>query len=187
MSLRSSLTILSFRLLTSSSAKKEFNNDPKLFYCQLLAAITLTTWLDVIAMKTDAAKEISFDDEHQCGEAKDLFFTPSLRCLHLKIEFLKKAQDFKFWGRNGSKQRVIAMDTLHKYCEESFGLTGNDDKLFEKMWLEIHNLVGDLLKASYLKEVIFERIEFNFTPSVSHLVKKEKKKQNYNFCPQVPA
>ena len=107
----------------------------------MLAAITLTTWLDVIAMKTDAAKEISFDDEHQCGEAKDLFFTPSLRCLHLKIEFLKKAQDFKFWGRNGSKQRVIAMDTLHKYCEESFGLTGNDDKLFEKMWLEIHNLV----------------------------------------------
>ena len=40
---------------------------------------------------------------------------------------------------------------------------------------EIHNLVGDLLKASYLGEEIFERIEFNFTPSVSHLVKKEKK------------
>ena len=39
---------------------------------------------------------------------------------------------------------------------------------------EIHNLVGDLLKASYLGEMIFERIEFNFTPSVSHLVKKEK-------------
>ena len=31
------------------------------------------------------------------------------------------------------------------------------------------------MKASYLEEVIFERIEFNFTPSVSHLVKKEKK------------
>ena len=43
------------------------------------------------------------------------------------------------------------------------------------------------LKASYLEEVIFERIEFNFTPSVSHLVKKGKKMQNYNFCPKVPA
>ena len=52
---------------------------------------------------------------------------------------------------------------------------------------EIHNLVGDLLKASYLGEEIFERIEFNFTPSVSHLVKKEKKNQKYNFCPKVPA
>ena len=47
---------------------------------------------------------------------------------------------------------------------------------------EIHNLVGDLLKASYLKEVIFERIEFNFTPSASHLVKKKKKCKNTIFA-----
>ena len=33
------------------------------------------------------------------------------------------------------------MDTLFKYCEESAQLTENDDKLYRKMWLEIHNLV----------------------------------------------
>ena len=98
--------------------------------------------VDVIAMKTDAAMEYSFDDEKQGDEeASDLFHTPSMRCLQIKKEFLKKARNYKFWGRNWSRQRVIAMDTLFKYCEESIQLTMNDDKLYRKMWLEIHNLV----------------------------------------------
>ena len=87
-------------------------------------------------MKTEEAREYSFDEE-----ASDIFNTPIMRCLQMKKEFLRKARNYKFLGRNGSKQRVFAMDTLFNYCKESIQQTKNDDQLYHKMWLEIHNLV----------------------------------------------
>jgi hypothetical protein len=49
----------------------------------------------------------------------DIFDTPRMQCLKLKTEFLRKVQDYKFWGFNKSRQRVTALETVVRYCRQS--------------------------------------------------------------------
>ena len=68
-------------------------------------------------IKTMVVKDESLEDG--MDEGADIFETPRLRCLKLKTEFLKKARNYKFWGLNKSRQRVIALDTVVRYCRQS--------------------------------------------------------------------
>ena len=56
------------------------------------------------------------------GKTDDIFDTPRARCLKLKTEFLRKARDYKFWGQDKSRQRVIALDNIARYCRQSIEL-----------------------------------------------------------------
>ena len=115
-------------------------------------------------MKTDeAAMEFSSDERDE--EVLDIFNTPSLRCLQLKKEFLKKARNYKFWGRKGSRQRVIAIDTLLKYKLSTLGATAEktykmdgagwvNEKIYEKM-KEIHKM---LLKEVPIPKAVRDKL-----------------------------
>ena len=73
----------------------------------------------MFAKKTD---EVDESLENTMEEMEDIFDTPRAQCLKLKTDFLRKARDYKFWGRDKSKQRVIALDNLARYCRQSIEL-----------------------------------------------------------------
>ena len=60
--------------------------------------------------------------ENTMDKMGDIFDTPRVRCLQLKTEFLRKARNYKFWGHNKSRQRVIALDNVAMYCRQSIEL-----------------------------------------------------------------
>jgi hypothetical protein len=67
----------------------------------------------LIEAEESLEEEVNVDD---MDEDDDIFDTPSLHWLQIKKSLLKKARDYQFWGRQGSKQRVTAMDSFRKYC-----------------------------------------------------------------------
>ena len=71
-------------------------------------------------IKTMVVKDESLEDT--VGGSDDIFDTPCMRCLKLKTEFLRKARNYKFWGINKSRQRVIALDNIVRYCRQSIEL-----------------------------------------------------------------
>ena len=94
-------------------------------------------------MKTeDRALDESFDSDTM-SEAEDIFATPGLKYLSLKKSFLKKARNFLFWGSNGSRQRVIALDTMLRYFQESMMLLDRrwDNEAADDVILDIKNFV----------------------------------------------
>ena len=70
----------------------------------------------MLAKKTEENDE-SLEDT--MDKSSDIFDTPRACCLKLKTEFLRRARDYKFWGRDNSRQRVIALDTMLRYCRQS--------------------------------------------------------------------
>ena len=74
-------------------------------------------------------------------ESRDIFETPSLRCLKLKTEFLKKARNYKFWGWGKSRQRVIALDTFFSYCNQSLEIAKCETKLMNYVREDIESFM----------------------------------------------
>ena len=81
-------------------------------------------------MKTEA-KEFT--------EVDDIFDTPHLLLLQMKKSFLKEARDYEFWGKEGSKQRVTAMDTFAKYYTRSLQLATDSPRLRRDVLFDIKN------------------------------------------------
>ena len=99
--------------------------------------------------------EESFDD-NTMSEAKDIFDTPGLKYLQMKKSFLKKARNFQFWGSNGSSQRVIALDTMLRYCQESM-------RLRDRLWDDAQTLCDVEVSKDILldiKNIVLEKQAF---------------------------
>ena len=79
--------------------------------------------------------------ENTMDKMGDIFDTPRARCLQLKTEFLRKAQDYKFWGFNKSRQRVIALDTMARYCRQSIELAKWGTELRNDVHLDIKSFL----------------------------------------------
>ena len=88
-------------------------------------------------MKTEADE--SFEVDIDGGD--DIFATSSLQWLQMKKTFLKKARDYKYWGKRGSKQRVIAMDTFSKYCMKSLQLAADSPSLRKDALFDIQRIL----------------------------------------------
>ena len=88
-------------------------------------------------MKTEADESFEVDMD----EADDIFDTPSLVLLQKKKAFLKEARDYTFWGKEGSKQRVTAMDTFSKYCMKSLLLATDSPSLRKDVLFDIQNFI----------------------------------------------
>jgi hypothetical protein len=76
-------------------------------------------------------------------DSDDIFDTPSLLWLQKKKSFMKKARDYQFWGRQGSKQRVIAMDSFRKYCVQSMDLTAVSPSLSMDAVFDMQNIIHE--------------------------------------------
>ena len=79
--------------------------------------------------------------ENTMDKIGDIFDTPRARCLHLKTEFLRKARDYKFWGHDKSRQRVVALDTVNRYCKQSMESAEWGTELRNDVLLDIQSLL----------------------------------------------
>ena len=89
------------------------------------------------APEAEESLEVDVDD------SDNIFDTPSLLWLQRKKSFLKKARDYQFWGRQGSKQRVIAMDSFRKYCVQSMDLTAVSPSLSMDALFDMQNIIHE--------------------------------------------
>ena len=71
-------------------------------------------------MKTDEATTEDSFDYKKMGCEKNIFDTNTKDYLDTKKTFLKNALRRKFWGANKSKQRVVAVNELLKFCKKVF-------------------------------------------------------------------
>jgi hypothetical protein len=76
-------------------------------------------------------------------DSDNIFDTPSLRWLQKKKSFLMKARDYQFWGRQGSKQRVTAMDSFRKYCMQSLDMTADSPGLWMDVFFDMQNIIHE--------------------------------------------
>ena len=79
--------------------------------------------------------------ENTMDKIGDIFDTPRTWCLHLKTEFLRKARDYKFWGHDKSRQRVVALDTVNRYCKQSMESAEWGTELRNDVLLDIQSLL----------------------------------------------
>ena len=92
----------------------------------------------MVARKTEESGESL---ENQMDKNHDIFDNPRMQCLKLKTEFLRKARNYKFWGRDKSRQRVIALDTVLRYCRQSTDLTEWGTELRRDVHVDIKNFL----------------------------------------------
>ena len=85
-------------------------------------------------MKTEAKESTEVD-------ADDIFDTPHLLLLQMKKSFLQQARDYEFWGKEGSKQRVTAMDTFAKFYMRSLQLATDSPRLRKDVLFDIKNSI----------------------------------------------
>ena len=86
------------------------------------------------------------EDKEESLEGGDVFDSPRMQCLQLKMKFLKKAKDFKFWGHDKSRQRVVALDTFLQYCNKSMDLTDFGTELRN----DVHQDIKSFLQEDYV-------------------------------------
>ena len=112
-------------------------------------------------MSAKKTKESGESLENTMDKTCDIFDTPRSQCLQLKAEFLRKARDYKFWGRENSKQRVIALDTLLSYCNQSIELAELGTELRKDVHLDIKNflLKGGLPVPRSLREKLCSTVD----------------------------
>ena len=115
----------------------------------------------MLAKKTEENDE-SLEDT--MDKSSDIFDTPRARCLKLKTEFLRRARDYKFWGHDNSRQRVIALDTLLRYCSQSIELAEWGTELrkdvetdIESFLLEEHVLPVPCSIRAMLREELLDK------------------------------
>ena len=89
------------------------------------------------APEAEESLEVDVDD------SDNIFDTPGLLWLQRKKSFLKKARDYQFWGRQGSKQRVIAMNSFRKYCVQSMDLTAVSPSLSMDALFDMQNIIHE--------------------------------------------
>ena len=82
----------------------------------------------VLSCFCNLMKRFGDDDEQleapsQIKMAEDkLFDTPFLQYLHAKEIYLKQFRSYEAWGKNISRERIIALDSLLNYMKENVKL-----------------------------------------------------------------
>ena len=66
--------------------------------------------------------ESDAENEEVLDEERELFDTPDLKYLRMKEKFLQNFFFKQNWGLRGSKQRVLAFDSLVRYLQETRSL-----------------------------------------------------------------